>query len=239
MPQRLEDMEVTLPDLGQVAVRLRRSPRARKLRLKIDPYRDGVEVVLPRGASRRTALGLLETHSQWVGRHLQDLPERVDFLPGAWVPVLGIEHAIRRTAGTRGGVYAESGIIWVSGAPEHTSRRVRDWLKKRARAEIAPRLTAYAGRLGHKIGRLSLRDTRSRWASCSARGTFSFSWRLVMAPERVLDYVIAHEAAHLVELNHSPRYWRLVAELFGPCRAEQDWLKRHGIGLHRYGPPAT
>ena len=229
-------MEVTLPDLGTVAVRLRRSDRARKLRFRIDPLADGIEVVLPRGATRHVAIALLRQNADWVRTHLARLPERVAFVPGAWVPILGQDHCIRTDPRARAGVWAEDGMIHVGGDGTQCSRRVLDFMKKRARTEITPRLLTYAARLERTVARIAIRDTKSRWGSCSARGNVAFSWRLVMAPERVLEYVIAHEAAHLAELNHSPAFWRVVDRLYGPCAHERRWLKDNGVQLHRFGP---
>jgi len=112
---------------------------------------------------------------------------------------------------------------------------VRDFLIKRAKAEISPRAMAYADRIGRRVSRISLRDPRSRWGSCTSDGALSFSWRLILAPEAVLDYVVAHEVAHMVELNHSHRFWAVVRDIAGDTRSAKVWLKEHGTRLHRYG----
>ncbi|OSQ45965.1 M48 family metallopeptidase [Thalassospira sp. MCCC 1A01428] len=235
MANNIEETEIDLPRLGPVPVRLRISARASRLKLRIDPGFDGVEVVVPNGISRKTALSMLRQHIDWIEAHLSRLPDRVLFVPGAWVPFLGNEHAIRAVPEAKRGVWAESGVIWVSGAIEHSNRRVADWLKKQAKLEIAPRAHAYAEEIGKKINRISIKDTRTRWGSCSSGGNLSFSWRLILAPEDVLDYVVAHEVAHLQELNHSPRFWKVVDDLYGASAKQQHWLKRNGSGLHRFG----
>jgi len=115
------------------------------------------------------------------------------------------------------------------------SRRVADWLKKSARAEISKRTELSAQSIGQRVARLSVRDTRTRWGSCSEDGHLSFSWRLILAPEMVLDYVVAHEVAHLAELNHGHSFWRLVDQLCPGNKVPRHWLKRYGATLHRYG----
>jgi hypothetical protein len=125
--------------------------------------------------------------------------------------------------------------IRVRGAPEHVARRVKDHLVRLARAELGRRARLYAQEIGRPITRVGVRDTKSRWGSCSAKGALSFSWRLVLAPEPVVDYVVAHEVAHLAEMNHGPRFWRLVRTLTPDCATQRAWLKRHRSGLFAYG----
>ena len=125
--------------------------------------------------------------------------------------------------------------IIVTGQAEHLGRRVEDWLKREARREVEKRAYAKAELLGKRISHITIRDARSRWGSCSPKGRLSFSWRLIMAPRSVIDYVVAHEIAHLVEKNHGFRFWRLVATLTDEMTAARTWLKRHGEALHRFG----
>jgi len=135
----------------------------------------------------------------------------------------------------QGSVRVVEGTICVSGRAEHLARRVRDWLKREARAVLTDEALAKAARLGHAVKRIGVRDTRSLWGSCAASGAISFCWRLILAPDFVRDYVVAHEVAHLVEKNHGLRFWRLVATLTDEMAAARAWLKRHGEALHRLG----
>jgi predicted metal-dependent hydrolase len=132
-------------------------------------------------------------------------------------------------------VWAESGIIHVSGRAEHLSRRLHDWLRKRAREEILLRAGPMAERIGRDVTVLRLGDPRSRWGSCTSRGALAFSWRLILSPDEVLTYVVAHEVAHLAEMNHSPAFWRLVGDLTSHAGLAKAWLKHHGTELYRYG----
>jgi predicted metal-dependent hydrolase len=214
---------------------IRVSPRSRRLTLRLDGLADRVVVVVPPGVPRRDVLAFTREKEAWLAARLDALPPRIPFAAGSVIPLLGEPHLIRHAAEARRGVWAEDGVLHVSGRPEHLARRLRDHLIKRAKAEIAPRAHAHAETLGRRVARLSLRDPRSRWGSCSAEGALSFSWRLVLAPGAVLDYVVAHEAAHLAELNHSRRFWAVVDRLAGDTAAARSWLKEHGTRLHRYG----
>jgi predicted metal-dependent hydrolase len=234
--EAVENLEVSLPDIGFVPVKLRRSARATRLRLKIAPYMDGIEVVMPKSAPKRVALSLLQQHSGWVAKHLTALPDRVAFVFGSFIPVLGQDLLIRAMPKARRGVWQEGSLLCVSGDEAFHERRVMDWLKKQARDFATARARAYAADLGVTVGKVSVRDTRSRWGSCTSEGNLMFSWRLIMAPEAVFEYVVAHEVAHLREMNHSPRFWAHVEALFGDSYEEQRWLKRFGASLHRYGP---
>lgn len=153
----------------------------------------------------------------------------------------GRDHAVRHAPGARGVVWLDAEtqrpIIRVAGGIEHAPRRLEDWLKREARKELIRRVDVFATALGVKPKQVKVRDTSSRWGSCSTTGTLSFSWRLILAPPFVLDYVAAHEVAHLREMNHSPRFWKLVHLLVGDPEKAQGWLYKHGSMLHRYGRP--
>lgn len=214
---------------------LRVSPLAKTMSLRVDPKTDGVVVVLPRGAAKREAKRFVAAHGAWILEHLDKLPGRVAFADGTEIPFQGRPHVIRHRPDAARGVWVKDGEIHVSGRAEHLPRRLTDWLKREARTRIAPLARDFAGQLDRKMGKVSLRDTRSRWGSCSGRGDLSFSWRLILAPEEVLTYVVAHEVAHLVELNHSPAYWAVVERLVDNRRQARAWLKENGLRLHRYG----
>ena len=226
-------------DGRRVAVRFLRNRRARRIILRLDQGLDGAEdgvvVTLPSRTPPEEGLDLVRDKADWVLRRLDDLAPRIPFADGARVPLGGVDHVIRHTAEKRGVVRLEGCEILVAGGHEHLARRLRDWFKGQARDRIRPRVRDKAAVLGCTPGRITIRDTKSRWGSCSAEGNLSFCWRLVMAPERVLDYVVAHEVSHLAEHNHGPRFWRLVGRLTEDMDRSRDWLKRHGEHLHRIG----
>jgi len=211
------------------------SQRCRNISLRLDEKNGQVQLVLPRFVSRAEGLRFVCEKARWVLRQIDSLPPRVPFADSAVVPVLGAEHVIRHRPDMRGVVWCETGVIHVAGQAEHLPRRVGDWLRREAKREIVARADHYAGCIGARFTQVSLRDTRSRWGSCTEDGHLSFSWRLILAPEFVLDYVVAHEVAHLVELNHSPRFWRLVDLICTDNGRARHWLKQNGLSLHRYG----
>lgn len=226
-----------------VSVTVRRSARAQRLILRLDQT-GTVTLVLPPGVREAEAQAFLTAHAGWLESRLAKVPEKLAFAPGASVPYRGIEHHIRHRAngdriGRRGVVWLETAAggpeLHIAGPVEHLPRRLTDWLKAEARRELAARSRLYAARLGRQIGRVTVRDTRSRWGSCSSKGDLSFCWRLILAPDYVIDYVVAHEAAHLIEMNHSVRFWRLVDQLEVDRQRAQCWLKANGPRLHRYG----
>lgn len=222
-----------------VPLSLRPTARARRLSLRLDRDGSGAVVTFPPHVSRREARAFAERHGDWIAARLARLPEAIAFTPGAEVPILGIPHPIRHAPEARRGVWIAEGALWASGRTEHLGRRIEDFLRQQARSELAQRARAKAERLptgaGRPLGRTSVRDTRSRWGSCSPRGDLSFSWRLILAPEAVLDYVVAHEVAHLVHMNHAAAFWQLVARLTDDVEGSRRWLREQGAGLLRYG----
>ncbi len=193
----------------------------------------------PRGAIAE-ARDFAQLHGGWIAARLGRLPKAAPFLPGTSLPLRGVPHRIVHRAGERGTVWTEtrdSGdkIICVAGAIEHLDRRVHDYLKREARRDLQRAAEAYAQELGVRVKRLSIRDQSSRWGSCTSAGSLSFSWRLILAPSFVLDYLAAHEVAHLVEMNHSPRFWRVVARICPSAERAKKWLDTCGNDLHRYG----
>lgn len=222
-----------------VPVELRRSPGARRLTLRVSPS-GAVALTVPARTPLKEAQRFLDKYRGWLEARLARLPAPIPFAPGAVLPLRGVPHTIRHAPGARRGVWIEDGTILVSGAREHLARRVGDWLRCEARTDLAERARIHASALDRPVLRVGVRDTVSRWGSCSSTGTLSFSWRLILMPPSVLDYVAAHEAAHLVERNHGPRFWAIVRKLDPDCDAARAWLRNHGAGLHRYGalPPA-
>jgi predicted metal-dependent hydrolase len=245
LPQRGEelslrdDVKLIAPDwtpgIG-APVSIRVSPRARRVGLRVDAAERRVELVLPRGVPVKTGLGFLAAKQAWVTARLEAMPPPVPFIEGAVVPVLGVPHRIRREFDLAAPpVRIVDGEIRVHGDPIQLARRVRDHLAARARIELAARARRLAAQIGRAVGRVNLRDTRSRWGSCSKEGNLSFSWRLILAPEPVLDYVVAHEVAHLAEMNHGPRFWALVESLVPGSAGSRAWLRRHRSRLLSYG----
>jgi predicted metal-dependent hydrolase len=193
-----------LPGSPPVEVHLKRSARARRFSLRVSRLDGKVTLSMPLRAREGEALAFLKGHEGWLRETLEAMPESA-------VQAVGIGSVIPATAGAR----------------------VAAWAKALARDRLAAASTRYAGLVGRSYSSLALRDTRSRWGSCSPDGRLMYSWRLILAPPSVLDYVAAHEVAHLVELNHSPAYWAVVSRIYPGWKAERAWLHAHGQALHR------
>ena len=222
-------------DLG-APLSIRVSARARRIGLRIDAAERRVELMLPRGVPASQGLRFLAARREWVAARFRTLHPPLPFAEGAIVPVLGIPHRIRREFDVGAPPVAiVDGEIRVRGEAEHLARRLRDHLVATARREFTHRARRLAFRIGKSVARVSVRDTKSRWGSCSGRANLSFSWRLIFAPESVVDYVVAHEVAHLSEMNHGPRFWRLVESLSPGSAVPREWLRRHRNRLFSYG----
>jgi predicted metal-dependent hydrolase len=223
-------------------VRVRRHRQARRYTLRIDtPSREVVLTIPPRG-SLKEAREFAQKHGAWIAARLNRLPLATPFGPGVVVPLRGIPHRIVHRPDARGTVWTERDdagehLMCVVGETPHHNRRVGDYLKREAKGDLEIASRRYAKDLGVPIARISVRDQSSRWGSCSSTGVLSFSWRLILAPKFVLDYLAAHEVTHLIELNHSPRFWRLLKRLNPDTDRAKAWLDTHGTDLHRYGLP--
>lgn len=239
-PVRRVKRELLKIDGKSIEITLRTNPRARRFIVKVDPSTGEVSVVAPNTRSLDRALDFARKEKEWIAGRLATIPEPVHLNLGAAVMFRGVDYVIRTGEGRRTPVWIDRDAVRptlrVGGSPEHVSRRVLDWLKREARRKIDERASWYAEQLGVRPRRITIRDTSSRWGSCSSARSLSFSWRLILAPPAVLDYVVAHEVAHLRELNHKPRFWRLVESLGPQIDESQAWLSEHGALLHRYAP---
>jgi predicted metal-dependent hydrolase len=230
------DVQLTGHDITDLTscVELRVNARARRISLRVDQARRKIVLVRPRRCSETVVLQFLTEKFRWVEQQLARMPASDPFADGVSITLLGETVTLHACGAHRRGVWREGNDIYVSGAPEHFARRVRDWLKQEAQRQCAVWARQFAETLGVRIARVSVRDTRSRWGSCTRDGRLSLSWRLMLAPHDVATYVVAHEVAHLRHMNHSACFWRTVESLVGPIKAQRLWLRRHGGELHRY-----
>lgn len=219
----------------EVTLVVRRNARARRIGLRIAGHDDSVELVLPPRGKDEDGLAFLRSRADWVLERLGRLPPRTPFAEDSIIPLGGKPHKVRHVPGRRQPVTADGGEILVSGRPEHLARRLGDWLRAEAKRRIEPPAHAKAAVIGRQITRITIRDQKSRWGSCAPGGRLSFNWRLLLAPASVLDYVIAHEVAHIEVPNHSADFWRVVDRLTDDRAKSRAWLRRHGTLLHRYG----
>ncbi|MDF1747275.1 MAG: SprT family zinc-dependent metalloprotease [Alphaproteobacteria bacterium] len=230
------ETRVTVPLNGQeTVVVLRRHPRARRLKLQVDGKLGLPVLTLPPGVSEAEGLSFLNRNAGWTQKRMETLPDKVDLAPGVIMPFRGRDFQIDHQPDARGTVTVDGDRLIVSGGVDHLSRRVTDFCKKEAKAAIKPLAGQFAADLNRKPSRISIRDQRTRWGSCASNGDLSFSWRLILAPPHILDYVVAHEVAHLVHMNHSPAFWKTVEQIYPDYDRARDWLGSHGTRLHRIG----
>ena len=221
---------IELPGDPPLAVRLRRSARARRVSLKVSRLDGAVTLTLPARAALKGAMAFLHDRRDWITAAVAGLDGPLQVAPGALLPVEGrllcVTPALIRAARIDG----ESLLV----PQARPAAGALAFLKLRARERLAERCAAHAALLRRTPGKLTLRDTRSRWGSCTASGDLMFNWRLILAPPRVLDYVVAHEVAHLAHMDHSPRFWAEVARLYPGYPEARRWLRTEGAQLHRY-----
>jgi predicted metal-dependent hydrolase len=222
-------------------VRIRRGANARRFTLRVRPAKRDVLLSIPTTVSRTRAISFLEVNICWIHEKLSGLPPFVNLIPGSNIPIRGVYHRIVHVPETRGTAWIEqtgekdNHILYVAGRIEHSKRRIKNFLIELARAELTRSVDHYCKELGEALPRITLRDTSSRWGSCSINGGLSFSWRLIFAPPMVLDYLAAHEVAHLLEPNHSKKFWKNVTKICSHVDEAERWLRDHGANLHSYG----
>jgi predicted metal-dependent hydrolase len=247
LPHRLlyrrpsESRRIEIAFDGEIlAIRIRRHPQARRYTLRIQAAAREVVLTIPPRGTLKEARSFAEKHVAWIAARLGRLPQAAPFANGSFVPLRGEPHRITHRRGARGTVWTEIGrqgerLLCVAGYAPHLNRRIGDFLQREAKRDLEAASRRFARDLGVAIRRVTMRDQSSRWGSCSTTGVLSFSWRLILAPSYVLEYLAAHEVAHLIEMNHSARFWRVVNRLIPNHEPAKAWLDAHGADLHRYG----
>ena len=221
-----------LPGPAPIDVTFRRSARSRRFCLRVSQLDGRVTLSMPLRARDRDALAFLQGHEAWLRAALARRPALTRVSLGDSLPVEGQDRILTATTGRSALLTADS--LLLPGAPDQAATRAATFLKLLARDRLATASDHYAAILGRKVTRITLRDTRSRWGSCSHQGALMYSWRLILAPPEVLSYVAAHEVAHLVEMNHSAAFWSVVTRLYPGWRAQRRWLQTHGQHLHAF-----
>jgi predicted metal-dependent hydrolase len=218
----------------KISLHFKRHARARRMVLRFDSKTGGLVMTLPKRTGLTEALRFVDQSAPWILRHLGKQVERKQAANGANVLLRGEPHVLNFTGGRRGLVETAQGAITVPGDAAHAERRLKDFLKKLALADLTEASQRYGLVMNARYTSITIRDQRSRWGSCSAKGGLSYSWRLILAPAFVLDYVAAHEVAHLREMNHGPRFWRLVLTHCPHAKQAKAWMKANGRELHSY-----
>lgn len=205
--------------------------RAKRMKLRYDATRKRAVITVPLFTSKRTALKFAENHIGWLLKQRNLSPPNIYLSPGATIPFMGREKLIVHDEERSGRVSITENEIIVGGSREGFSVRLENFLKKQARIVTEPLAHDFADKLGKKFKRIQIRDTKSRWGSCSSTGNISLSWRLIMTPPHILGYVVAHEVAHLQEMNHSAAFWDVVDTLVIDAKVSRKWLKTEGQKL--------
>jgi predicted metal-dependent hydrolase len=218
-----------------VPLTIRRNKQARRMIVRIDPKTDGVKLTLPWYVAESEGLSFLNSQTTWLRRRLGKLTPRIAFADGVEIEILDETYRVQSRPDAKRGVWIEDGAIHVSGRPEHMVRRLTDWLKAEAKKKLSALSDEKAAQIGKTVKRVTVRDTTSRWGSCTHDGALNYSWRLIMAPSFVFDFIVAHEVAHLIERNHGPNFHLLVDQLTDEAERAEAWLSVHGAKLHRIG----
>jgi predicted metal-dependent hydrolase len=220
-------------------VQLRRHQQARRYTLRVQAANRAIVLTMPLRGSLKEARAFAERNGGWIATRLKRLPQPIPFADGLELPLRDVPHRIVHRAGARGTAWTEAStampLLCVTGDRAHLACRVRDFLKREAKRDLEEASRRYAAVLGVSVKRVAIRDQSSRWGSCTVAGVLSYSWRLILAPPHVLDYLAAHEVAHLVEMNHSRKFWRVVAGICPEWQRAKGWLNAHGTALHRFG----
>lgn len=221
-----------LPGSPPVEIVLKRSARARRFSLRVSRLDGRVTLSLPARAREAEAMAFARAQEGWIREKLADMPQRAGVGIGSVLPVEG--RLLLLAPGAGRAVRVEGDSLLIPGDPAQAGARAGAFLRALARDRLVAASDRYAAMIGRQVARVTLRDTRSRWGSCAQDGALMYSWRLIMAPASVLDYVAAHEVAHMQEMNHSAAYWAVVDRLYPGWQVQRKWLHAEGQALHQY-----
>lgn len=215
----------------ELPLRIYENPRARRLTLRIEAGGKGLRITIPPGVPEREVDSFLQRHEGWLESRIAKLPAEAIVRPGVKIPLRGVPHLIVHQSGRGTVELAEGNILLVYGDLAHLPRRVEDFLKAQVKREIEQLVRQHTSTIGRNAKAIRFKDTKSRWGSCTSDGVLSFSWRIGMAPPAIINYLVAHEVAHLIEMNHGPNFWKLCLELCPDTERCKAWLRRNGSAL--------
>ena len=222
-----------LEDGRRISVIIRENPRAKRLIMRFDPKNWAITVTTPHLKYGEEVAQFLDSRKVWIQAQVDKSIKPQLICPDMTILYKGEEVVLHHNSKRRSGGHLDANGLWIAGPLEHFDRRCRDFLKKQARDELGQAVNKYAEMLSVERGRITIRDTKTRWGSCSHKGDLNFSWRLIMAPDFVLDYVAAHEVAHIIEHNHSAAFWGILDKTCPEYKSAKKWLNRHGSRLHQ------
>ena len=214
-------------------IKIVKSPRAKRMTLRIDSKERLPILTIPERCSAKRAIEFVNQHKDWIDRSLAGLPQTKTFEDGEQISLFGSLVTIRHISGHHG-TFLKDGTLNVSGDAEFMHRRIKDYIKIQAKSEFYHRSKVLAEHLGCPLNDVTIKDTKSRWGSCSSMHNINYSWRIALAPENVINYLIAHEVAHLKHQNHSRDFWHCVRELYPEAESGKTWLRLHSRELYRY-----
>ena len=215
-------------------LKVTKSAQAKRLTLRIDGKSRQAVLSIPPRCTQKQAIKFVTEHQEWIIEHLQNLPQVKHFTSGENISFFGQEILIQHAPEKRWGARIEQGVLYVSGESEFTHRRVKDFIKKEAQKTFLLRSQKLASKIDCKVHDVVIKDTKSRWGSCSSLNNINYNWRLALAPKEVIDYIIAHEVSHLAHQDHSKEFWSCVKKLCPTYKIGQSWLKQHGKELYMF-----
>ena len=215
-------------------IKVVQSASSKKLILHIDNKERIPVLSIPKYCTRKRAVNSVNENMDWILETLKKLPERKYFSDGETISLFGQNVMISHQPNARCGVRLDGSILIVSGGAEFLHRRIKDYIRKTAEEEFYKLSTPLADKIGCKINGICIKDTKSRWGSCSTLNNINYNWRIALAPQYVIDYLMAHEVAHLKHQNHSANFWQCVAELYPDWQKGRDWLQKSGRLLYTY-----
>jgi len=211
-----------------------KSARAKRLTLRIDQQERLPVLTLPNRCSAKRATEFVLSYKEWIEQALNKLPETRRFTDGIQISFFGRQLTICHAPDKRCGVYEQDGCLFVSGKKEFLHRRVKDYLKKQAQIKLWSLSKQQADKINCRLKDVTIKDTKSRWGSCSSLHNINYNWRISLAPKFVIDYLVAHEVSHLKHQNHSDEFWKCVSELYPQAEEGKSWLRQHGKDLYLY-----
>ena len=226
--------DIVVGSLGSLPYILREHPRARRLSVRIDPLRQALIITMPRNTSPERLQDFLKKTEAWAQNKFAKLLPPVLLDHGSVIHILEQELTLISVPESQKRLWREGNHLYIGGHPENLPIRAKAWIISTLKTYVEKRSHEYAGQINKKIKEIRVRDLKSRWGSCNSKGSLCYTWRLAFAPLSIIDYVCAHEVGHLAEMNHSPRFWKIVHQLCPQALSHRQWLKKHGSQLLRY-----
>lgn len=231
---RTSDLQEQILQQLHLKIKIIRSSQAKRLTLRIDSKEHLPVLTMPTRGSEKKAFNFVFTHQDWIINMLSRLPQEQKFCDNCQFSLFGKETTLKHQPHAKGGVYMENGELIVCGHAEFIHRRTTDFLKKLAKTKLTDLAKQKAALIECPINSVTIKDTKSRWGSCSSKNNLNFNWRIIFAPQYVIDYLVCHEVAHLLHQDHSPAFWKCVSDLCPQYKEGRQWLKVKGKELYRF-----